>query len=153
METLFANHCGSYLWGPGIFWLHSCAEKHTNKQCTWDQKQTNNLPGIFESHSLADFWDLAVLVQWWKRPKKMDNGANFGMYRLKKMDQFWDLWTVMISIQWWPPAQGTCRPVSPLHRLAFFPGQSRPPSLKKGHFFSFFWGEFSPNPIVTDIYI
>lgn len=104
--------------------------KQTNQQYTWDQKQTNNLPGIFESHSLADFWDLAVLVQWWKRPKNKHDNAN----NMKKMDQFWDLWTLMISIQWWPPEQGTCRPTSPLHRLAFFPGQSRPPNLKKDSF-------------------
>ena len=61
------------------------------------------------------------------------------------MDQFWDLWTLMISIKWRPPAQGTCRPTSLPHRLAFFPGQSRPPSLNKGHFSAFF-GRIFPTP-------
>ena len=54
------------------------------------------------------------------------------------MDQFWDLRTLIISIIFRPPAQGTCRPTSLPHRLAFFPGQSRPPSLNKGHFSAFF---------------
>ena len=133
METLLAN-CSVRPWDVFVPEFH---RKHTNKQCTWNQKQTNNLPGIFESHSLADFWDLAVLVQWWKRPKNKHDNTNIGKHRLKK-DQVWDLWTLMISIQWWPPALGTCRPASPPHRLAFFPGQSRPPSLNKGHFSAFF---------------
>ena len=124
--------------------------------------QTNNVPGIKNKQTIylgslrATLWPTSGT---WPSSSGGESAlkTNVIMPILVcihwKMDQFWDLWTLMISIQWWPPAQGTCRPVSPLHRLAFFPGQSRPPSLNKGHFFSFFWANIPHTPIMTEIYI
>ena len=111
--------------------------KHTNKQSTWDlwEPLSGRLLGLGRP--------LPVVKAPWKQTWQCQYWYTY----TERMDQFWDLWTLTISIKWWPPpAQETCRQASPPHQLAFFPGQSRPPNLNKGHFFSFLLGEYSPHP-------